>query len=123
MLYGKSSIYWHATGYGEDNPKKFEHFGISTVEAMAAECIPVVINLGGQPEIVEQSVNGFLWNSIPELKKFSLKLVNTKSVRFRREFLVSTGVLCLEPSQKFYGRNQIRQTKRIAFPWKRERFS
>lgn len=77
-LYGQSSIYWHATGFGEDNPKKFEHFGISTVEAMSAGCIPIVINLGGQKEIVENGVNGFLWNNLLELKNYTLKIINNK---------------------------------------------
>ena len=55
-LYGRASIYWHATGFGEDeirNPQKMEHFGISTVEAQAAGAVPVVIEKGGQKEIVE----------------------------------------------------------------------
>lgn len=47
-LYGESKIYWHAMGYGEDDPTKMEHFGISTVEAMSGGCVPVVINKGGQ---------------------------------------------------------------------------
>lgn len=75
-LYGTSSIYWHATGYRENDPKKFEHFGISTVEAMSAECIPIVINLGGQPEIVDEGVNGFLWNSISQLKDYTHKVID-----------------------------------------------
>lgn len=86
-LYGHSSIYWHATGFGENNPKKFEHFGISTVEAMSAECIPVVINLGGQPEIIDQGVNGFLWNDIPGLKEYTLKVINNteeKNISLRK---------------------------------------
>src|SRR3989344_9274244 len=50
-LYSIASIYWHATGFGEDeekNPERMEHFGIATVEASAAGCVPVVINKGGQ---------------------------------------------------------------------------
>src|SRR3990167_3676405 len=38
-IYSKASIYWHATGFGEDElkfPEKMEHFGIATVEACAA---------------------------------------------------------------------------------------
>jgi len=75
-LYGESSIYWHAAGFGEDDPAKMEHFGISTVEAMAAGCVPVVINKGGQVEIVENGKSGFLWNSPEELKEITLKLIN-----------------------------------------------
>lgn len=69
-LYSKAKIYWHASGFGENlrkNPEYAEHFGISTVEAMGAGCVPVVIDAGGQKEIVEDGKNGFLWNKVEEL--------------------------------------------------------
>lgn len=69
-LYARASVYWHAMGYGEDaevHPERYEHFGISTVEAMAAGCVPMVINGGGQPEIVTDGVSGYLWNDPDEL--------------------------------------------------------
>lgn len=75
-LYGNSSIYWHAAGFDEENPVDMEHFGITTVEAMAGGCVPVVVNLGGQKEIVEQNKSGFLWNSIDELVKFTLDITH-----------------------------------------------
>lgn len=71
-LYGYSSIYWHAAGFGETDPTKMEHFGISTVEAMTGGGVPVVINKGGQPEIVENGKTGFLWDSLEDLKKFTI---------------------------------------------------
>lgn len=80
-LYGESSIYWHATGYGEDDPVDMEHFGITTVEAMAAEAVPVVINKGGQPEIVEKKKSGFLWDSVEELTECTLKVINNSKLR------------------------------------------
>lgn len=66
----KAKIYWHATGFGENiflNPEKFEHFGLSTIEAMQYGVVPVVYNAGGQPEIVRHGENGFLWNTVDEL--------------------------------------------------------
>jgi glycosyltransferase involved in cell wall biosynthesis len=69
-LYEKAKIYWHASGYGEDlekHPELAEHFGITTVEAMSAGAVPVVINSGGQREIVTNGKNGILWNSLDEL--------------------------------------------------------
>ncbi|MDO8621147.1 MAG: glycosyltransferase family 4 protein [Candidatus Levybacteria bacterium] len=68
--YAKAKIYWHATGFGENlekYPERAEHFGISTVEAMGAGVVPVVINAGGQKEIVENGKNGFLWDTSEEL--------------------------------------------------------
>lgn len=69
-IYSKAKIYWHASGFGEDlekHPEYAEHFGISTVEAMGAGAVPVVISAGGQKEIVEEKKNGFLWNTLDEL--------------------------------------------------------
>jgi glycosyltransferase involved in cell wall biosynthesis len=45
----------------------FEHFGLTTVEAMSAGCVPIVINKGGQKEIVEDGISGFVWNTPDQL--------------------------------------------------------
>jgi len=79
QIYGKAMIFWHATGLGEDelyHPERFEHFGISTVEAMSAGCVPLVINRGGPREVINHKTNGFLWDSLEELKKYTLLLAN-----------------------------------------------
>ncbi len=79
----KAKIYWHATGFGEDlekNPHFAEHFGISTVEAMGAGIVPVVINAGGQKEIVTDGETGFLWNSLSEFKEKTLRLINDEKL-------------------------------------------
>ncbi len=79
-LYGESSIYWHAAGFGEDDPAKMEHFGITTVEAMAGGCVPIVINKGGQPEIVENGKSGLLWNSLEELQALTLQIIKDQKL-------------------------------------------
>ena len=66
-LYDEASIYWHAAGFGETKPEHMEHFGITTVEAMAAGCIPIVFAGGGQPEIITDNETGLLWKTIAEL--------------------------------------------------------
>ncbi len=66
-LYAKARLYWHAAGFGETQPEYMEHFGISTVEAMASGCIPVVFAGGGQTEIVTDGVNGYTWKTKKEL--------------------------------------------------------
>lgn len=76
-LYGESSIYWHASGYEESDPTKMEHFGITTVEAMASGCIPIVINKGGQTEIVDNDKNGFLWNTPKEMETLTIELIKS----------------------------------------------
>lgn len=82
-IYSKSKIYWHASGYGENlekYPEKAEHFGISTVEAMGAGVVPVVINEGGQKEIVTDGKNGFFWDTIDELQIKTKKLIDNKKL-------------------------------------------
>lgn len=68
--YNKATLFWHAAGYGineDKQPDKVEHFGITTVEAMSAYNIPIVINRGGQKEIIANNCNGYLWNTIDDL--------------------------------------------------------
>lgn len=80
-IYSKAKIYWHASGFGEDlkkHPELAEHFGISTVEAMGAGVVPIVINAGGQREIVEEGKNGYLWNTLKELEIKTLKLIENE---------------------------------------------
>ncbi len=84
-LYGESMIYWHASGFGEDDPKKFEHFGITCVEAMAAGAIPIVINKGGLTEIVEDGKSGYLWDSTDQLKDQTLEVI--KNGRLRKKMV------------------------------------
>ncbi len=83
-LYSKSKIYWHASGYKEDldkHPDRAEHFGISTVEAMSYGQVPIVINAGGQPEIVVDQDNGFLWNTEDELIETTHKVAVDKDLQ------------------------------------------
>lgn len=78
-LYAKAKFFWHAAGYGIDEtkePEKVEHFGITTVEAMSAGAIPVVINRGGQREIIN-SDTGCLCDSIEEMVSSTLSLINS----------------------------------------------
>lgn len=74
-LYSESAIYWHASGFDETDPAKMEHFGITTVEAMASGCVPVVIDAGGQTEIVDDGRNGFLWDNLEGLENKTLELI------------------------------------------------
>ena len=80
-LYGRATIYWHAAGYEEKDPTKMEHFGITTVEAMASGCIPIVYNAGGQPEIVDHGKNGYLWNTKKECLKYTEDVIHSEKLR------------------------------------------
>jgi glycosyltransferase involved in cell wall biosynthesis len=85
-LFATSSIFWSATGLGEDEEKapwNFEHFGITTVEAMAAGCVPVVIDRAGQREIVRHGTDGYRWTSLPELAAHTRTLMADDALRER----------------------------------------
>ncbi len=81
--YRRASVYWHAAGYGETDPRWTEHFGISTVEAMSAAAVPVVFAGGGQPEIVKDGENGFLWRTVDELLEKTNEVIANKSLAQR----------------------------------------
>jgi len=85
-LFERARIFWLATGFNDDvesRPELAEHFGIATVEAMAAGCVPVVINNGGQREIVVHGETGFLWNTLDELVMYTERLA-TDDALWRR---------------------------------------
>lgn len=81
-LVGQAKIYWHATGLDENEDKTpilFEHFGITTVEAMSAGCVPVVLAAGGQSEIVTEE-SGFTWKKREELLEKTSQLIQNPSL-------------------------------------------
>lgn len=86
-LYRNASIYWHATGLGVDlvnEPSKAEHFGISLVEAMSAECVPMAYKIGGPREIITHGVDGYLYGSVEELVALTGEVMGLEAVA-RRE--------------------------------------
>lgn len=100
-LLGEAKLYWHATGLDEEDPIKMEHFGITTVEAMASGCVPLVINKGGQPEIVTKE-SGFVWDTRDELINFSKQLINDPKLlaQMREAALERSHVFSKEQFQK-----------------------
>ncbi len=80
----RSSIYWHATGYrvNEDQePQKVEHFGITTVEAMAAGNVPIVIDKGGQSEVVGDELQNWAWLTQADCMKNTLLMMRNQRLR------------------------------------------
>lgn len=80
-LYSRASIFWHACGLYEINPHLIEHFGMTTVEAMQNYCVPIVINGGGQREIVEHGISGFRFLTAEELLNYTIKLIEDDDTR------------------------------------------
>ncbi len=78
-----AKLYWHATALGDESnvpPERREHFGIATVEAMGAGCVPLVPMSGGQPEIVEHGVSGFLCRDAQALLQHTSRLAGDESL-------------------------------------------
>lgn len=99
--YAGAKIYWHAAGHEIDekiNPQAVEHLGMSTVEAMAAGAVPVVIGKGGQPEIVRPGDNGYLWQDQNELVKQTLAVM--KDEVLRQKIAANARLIVREFSQK-----------------------
>ena len=72
-LYNRAAIFWHCKGFEIDEdkePELMEHFGMSTVEAMSAGCVPIVINAAGQKETVNEEC-GYRWNTVEELVRYT----------------------------------------------------
>jgi glycosyltransferase involved in cell wall biosynthesis len=99
--YQRAEIYWHATGFGIDqdrNPEKVEHFGITTVEAMSFGCAPVVINKGGQPEVLGPKLTSLLWNNEKECIATTIQLVTDSPERAKIQHIA-------HQQAKQFGRN------------------
>lgn len=77
-LVGSAAIYWHASGLGENidtHPDRFEHFGISVVEALSAQCAPVVLGAAGPAEVVRDGIDGRHFRSIDDLVEITAGLI------------------------------------------------
>lgn len=71
-LYKKAAIYWHWAGWGEDpqlHPERLEHFGITTCEALASGCVPVLYDSSSQREILASCKVGYLFESYDTLSR------------------------------------------------------
>lgn len=82
-LYKRTKIYWHAAGFGENldtHPERAEHFGITTIEAMAAGAVPIVFKGGGQEDILENGKNGFFWTNKKELIEKTIMLMKNEEL-------------------------------------------
>ncbi|MEY2420432.1 MAG: hypothetical protein QOI95_499 [Acidimicrobiaceae bacterium] len=85
-LYASAGIFWSLTGLGEDprtHPARFEHFGITTVEAMSAAAVPIVLEAGGQVEIVRDDTDGFLIRDLDELIAATRRVATDDVLRSR----------------------------------------
>jgi glycosyltransferase involved in cell wall biosynthesis len=82
----EARVYWHTMGLdGNEStyPERAEHFGIATVEAMRASCVPVVIATGGQREIIEHGKSGYLCFDLSEMVSATRSVIENGDVLVR----------------------------------------
>ncbi len=111
--YSRSSIYWHATGFGVDedkHPEKQEHFGITTVEAMSYGCVPVVIKRGGQVEILGQELAELLWESKEECVEKTLWITNDACLPARQGLRMKQYSELAVKRSKEFGEDKFKKT-------------
>lgn len=80
--YKRATFYWHAAGFEvnqEEHPEQVEHFGISTAEAMASGCIPVVVGKGGQREVLGEQLQALEWQTIDDCCRITQELLGQPS--------------------------------------------
>lgn len=85
-LYSRASLFWHAAGHGQDarrHPERLEHFGMTTVEAMAHGAVPLVFPAGGSAELVEDGRTGVWWRAPAELAARTNDLIEDEPRRGR----------------------------------------
>jgi len=99
-LYNDARIYWHAAGFGEKRPEAMEHFGMTTVEAMSAGCIPVVFNGGGQSEIISRN----LWMTPDECLDMTEHIIQNKKEQdgFRKDLIRQSKKFSVEAFTKAF---------------------
>ena len=86
-LYLQSKVYWHATGFGENEnqaPIKMEHFGITPVEAISAGCTPLLYQGGGLPETITNLGAGeeYLFKTKEELIEKTKRIISSPGGKF-----------------------------------------
>ncbi len=79
-LYKKSKIFWHLCGLNQTDPSLIEHFGMTIVEAMQNNIVPIVFDGGGQKEIVNHNECGYRVNSTKELMKHTINLIQNPNL-------------------------------------------
>ena len=70
-----STYYWHAGGFGirKSRPEKMEHFGITVVESLNANVIPIVFDIAGPAEVLKDFPD-LRYSSLSELVRITNQL-------------------------------------------------
>ena len=107
-LYRDAFVYWHGTGIGanlSEEPEVAEHFGISLVEAMSAQAIPLALNSGGPREIIKDGESGFLYDSTETLKRLTLNIFSMAEQGHAEQIMRAAGLRACDFSTENFARN------------------
>jgi glycosyltransferase involved in cell wall biosynthesis len=111
-LFNRSRLFWLAAGLGENlemQPEKAIPFSSALIQAMAAECVPLVTNSGGLSEVLRHGENGFFWNTTSELVERSLLLARHE--RGRLELARAARLRAMEFRPERFTESFLRQLK------------
>jgi glycosyltransferase involved in cell wall biosynthesis len=72
----KSKYFVQLTGFEENKISNEEHFGISIIEGINYNCIPISYNGGYPPYYIKNNENGYIVNNSEELKNLVYNILN-----------------------------------------------
>jgi len=77
----KNSKYFvQLTGFEENKISNEEHFGISIIEGINYNCIPISYNGGYPPYYIKNNENGYIVNNYEELKNLVCNILNNNEI-------------------------------------------
>lgn len=88
-------------------PSRSEGFGLTAIEGMARGCVPIVANVGGLPEVVEDNVSGMIHNA-EDIDDLAKKIVTLST---NPDLLSEMSANSLKRVQKFSRENYNKSIK------------
>lgn len=75
-----SKYYVNLTGFEENTPSTQEHFGISIIEGINYNCIPISYNGGFPTYYIKNNKNGYIVNNFNELENLTFNILNDNEI-------------------------------------------
>lgn len=103
-LLDEADYYIHSTGFLENellHPYRFEHFGISLIEAIHRNCIPIIMKGGYPSYYIKNNVNGYVFQTIEQLFNI-FKKINDKKINNYDDMIKNNKIIIKNYSEKKY---------------------